>query len=293
MKSSHTSVLEEEVVTGLAVKPADTVLDGTAGGGGHALRLAAALTAEGTLVAIDRDPEAVERVRERLSGVAPRVFVREGNYRDTPHILTTLGIARVDRILLDLGLSSDQLEHSGRGFTFQKDEPLHMAYAPEQSFTAADIVNGWSEEDIANVLFGYGEERAARKIAKALVAARREKRIERTKELVAIIERVLPRRGKTHPATKTFQALRIAVNDELTTVRTALPLLLSVLSSGGRLAVINFHSLEDRIVKDTFRSWQKEGKGMVCTKKPILPARTEYIANPRSRSAKLRIFEKQ
>jgi|GEM_PF-152161 16S rRNA (cytosine1402-N4)-methyltransferase len=281
-------------------------LDGTLGGAGHALAIAEALKGRLTIIGLDRDQQAIERAQETLKGKAEKIILENEDFRDLDKVLAKHGIDRVDRILLDLGLSSDELEQRGRGFSFQKDEPLLMTFGDPSTypFTAETIVNSWKEEDIANVIFAYGEERYARRIAKSIVLHRRENRIERSSQLAEIIKSSVPavyRHGKIHPATRTFQALRIAVNDELAALKQGMTKGWDALGQGGMLAVISFHSLEDRIVKEFFKEKGKkekgkEGKierqGFVLTKKPITASPQETSENPRSRSAKLRIIEK-
>ncbi len=291
----HRGVLLQELIEGLAIVPEDIVFDGTVNGGGHAQAVVKRLGEKGVFIGVDLDQSALERTRKRLQGAECRVELRKENFRNLDRVLAEVGVEKLTKAYFDLGLSSDQLENSGRGFSFKKDEPLLMTFddTPEaQALTARDIVNTWEEEHIADVLFGYGEERAARKIAHALVKARQGGSLKTTADLVAVIESVLKRHGKIHPATKTFQALRIAVNDELGSLKEALRKSYEALAGHGRMAFISFHSAEDRIVKNTFRNWAREGKGTVLTKKPLTPTGTERIENTRSRSSKLRIFEK-
>ncbi|MFA6158145.1 MAG: 16S rRNA (cytosine(1402)-N(4))-methyltransferase RsmH [Candidatus Paceibacterota bacterium] len=288
----HESVLLHETIAGLELKAGDVLVDGTLGRAGHALE---ALRVEPgiSIVGIDRDEQAIEESTAKLAAVTKDFKIFFGNFRDMDKF-----VAKADKIILDLGISSPHLDSSGRGFSFQKDEPLLMTMRRdlgEADFTARDIVNGWEEEDIANVLYAYGDERYSRRIAKAIVLAREEKPIETTFELVDIIKGSVPgiyRKGKIHPATRSFQALRIAVNDELGSLRQGLKTGFSVLAPGGRMAVISFHSLEDRIVKNFMRDAEKEGLGHSLTKKPIVPSEEETRRNPRSRSSKLRIFIK-
>jgi len=293
----HTSVLLQEVVEGLAAKKDDIVLDGTVGGGGHSEAICNAAKGEITVVCLDADEDAIERSRERL-GKKPCTFMfMRTNFRSLDTALAALGIGKVDRIILDLGLSSFQLaEDSGRGFSFRGNEPLSMTFAksshPDQ-LTAERIVNEWEEESIATVIARYGEERAAKRIAAAIVRERERAPIRTTAALRELIERTLPRRGKLHPATKTFQALRIAVNDEIRALSEGLEKGWQVLSRGGRFAVISFHSHEDRVVKRFFREAARRGDGELIVKKPIVPSKAEIDENPRSRSAKLRIIEKK
>ncbi|HEU5114947.1 MAG TPA: 16S rRNA (cytosine(1402)-N(4))-methyltransferase RsmH [Candidatus Paceibacterota bacterium] len=293
----HRSVLLQETIDGLDIHDGDTVVDGTLGRAGHAIE-AATRAKNVFVIGIDRDEDALAESERKLSdaGVPHRLF--KGNFRDMSTFIAEAGKTSVEKIILDLGVSSPHLDSSGRGFSFRNDEPLLMTmekHPGEESFTARDIVNGWAEEDIANVIYAYGEERYARRIAKAIVLRREEKPIETTHDLVSIIESAVPGmylRGKIHPATRTFQALRIAVNDELGSLKTALGKAAALLSPKGRIAVISFHSLEDRIVKTAMKEWAKQGIGEPFTKKPIVPSDAEIAENPRSRSAKLRIFIK-
>jgi len=296
MEAQHTSVLAKEVLEALSVAPSDTVVDATLGGAGHFSGLLAALGEGGVIIGIDADPAAVERGREAYAldrrHDRPVAHLVNDNFRNLARILERLGIGQVDKILFDLGWSGYQIA-APRGFSFQNDEPLLMTYG-EGGETAADIVNSSSEEDLADIIFTYGEERFARSIACAIVAARSKERILTTGNLVAAIETGVPawyRKGKVHPATKTFQALRIATNDELGALKEGLAAALNTLAPGGRLAVISFHSIEDRIVKNALRDAALSGLG-TASKKPITPSRAEVLRNRRARSAKLRVFER-
>ena len=298
---SHISVLYQEVLAGLRIKPGGRYIDGTVGGGGHARGILVASAPDGELLGIDADPMAVALAGEQLAEFAGRVTVVQGNFADLEAIAEEHGFCPVEGILLDLGLSSLQLEAAGRGFAFRLDGPLDMRFDPSQVTTAADLVNTLSREELADILFRYGEEPQSRRIARAIVA---ERPINTTGELAALVSASVGRRGRIHPATRTFQGLRIAVNEELECLAGALPQALRLLASGGRLAIISFHSLEDRLVKQFFRN---EARDCVCppeipvcvcdhratlgivTKKPIRPSAEEVAANPRSRSAKLRI----
>lgn len=291
----HTPVLLQHVIDSLAVQPTDIVVDGTAGGGGHGAALLAALGPTGRYIAIDADGATLTRVSAKL-GDDPRVTLVHGNFRDLDGHLASVRANAFDKLLLDLGFSSDQLEASGRGFSFTRDEPLLMTLSDsltEGATTAWHVVNDWSEQSLADVLYGFGGERAARTIAHAIALRREEHPITTTKELANLVASVVRKHGKTHPATRTFQAIRIAVNDELGALEAALAKALPLLRPSGRIAVITFHSLEDRIVKRTFRTWQEQGLGTVRTKRPIVPDRAEVLHNPRARSAKLRCFEKR
>jgi len=297
---THTSVLLHEAIDGLEVKAGDTFLDCTLGGGGHALEVCTKFGNGVKILGLDIDRDAIARSVERLKIAGCTLAACESNFKNIGTALNTLGVSKVDRILFDLGLSSFQIEESGRGFSFQKNEPLLMSMkkdVEEGDLTAYEIVNSWSEEDIATILYVYGDERYSRRIAHAIVEKREKKRIETTAELVEIILEATPhfyRRGRTriNPATRTFQALRIAVNDELGTLREGLMQAFEHLNSNGRMAVISFHSGEDRIVKNIFRDWARDEQVLLITKKPIVPQQAETELNPRSRSAKLRIIQK-
>ncbi len=293
----HLPVLLHEVISGLAIQPNDVVVDATLGGAGHAQLIAESLSEKGVLFGIDADHDAVERGRIALANVAPKVIVVEGNFRDLDTHLRSHGTERIDKALFDLGWSSYQLEAS-RGFSFQKEGPLTMTYAKNGSQTAVSagvIVNEWAEESIADIIFGWGEERYSRRIAKAIVEERARKSFTTTKELADVIYSAVPsvyRHGRIHPATRTFQALRIAVNDELGALTQGLNAAWDILASGGRIAVISFHSIEDRIVKRIFKDWEDAGEGIRITRKPQTASLDEIARNPRARSAKLRIMQK-
>lgn len=297
MEARHDSVLMDEVLAALAVQSNDTVVDATLGGAGHFGKILAVLGEGGILVGIDADSAAVERGREVYAKdrrpERPRTHLVNDNFRNLSRILERLSIAPVDKILFDLGWSGYQIA-SPRGFSFQNEEPLLMSYG-EGGETAADLVNSSSEEELSDIIFTYGEERFARSIARAIVAARARERILTTSALVEAILAGTPawyHKRKIHPATKTFQALRIAVNDEFGSLREALTAAINALSFSGRLAVISFHSLEDRIVKNILRDAVLAGMGSLSPKKPIVPSRAELSANRRARSAKLRVFER-
>ncbi len=296
---THKSVLLHEAIDGLAIKQGDVFVDGTLGGGGHLEEVVKRFGDTITIVGIDMDSDAILRAKARLTTSNPDIHFKEGNFRKLSEILDTLQIKGADKILLDIGLSSNQFEESGRGFSFQKDEPLIMSFKKnlnEKDLTAREIVNTWELENLTTILKGYGEEQFAWKISKAIVEKRQVKRIETTFELVEIIKEATPmfyHHKKIHPATKTFQALRITVNDEIESLKEGVKSGFEKLNKAGRLAVISFHSLEDRIVKQFFVQMEKEGLGRRITKKPITPSDEEKEENPRSRSAKLRIIEKQ
>lgn len=296
--SVHTPVLLKETVEALAPKRGQIYVDGTIGGGGHALAMLEAASGELRIIGIDQDRGAILRARERLSTARPEPQFVKANFRDIDRALQEVGMGKVDLILLDLGLSSDELQNSGRGFSFQRDEPLLMTYDDEPesgAITAESIVNDKSEKELADIIWEYGEERFSRQIARAIVARRKKERIRTSADLAAVIEQAVPKffqPRRTHPATKTFQAIRMAVNEELLSLRECLPLAFERLSAGGRLAVISFHSLEDRIVKNFFRDKSKSGQGSLPFTKPVRPSREEISRNPRARSAKLRVIEK-
>lgn len=295
MEARHDSVLMKEVLSALAVQQSDTVVDATLGGAGHFKELLTALGEGGVIIGIDADPAAVERARAVYAldrrPHRPVAHLVNDNFRNLARILERLGIGQVDTALFDLGWSGYQIA-TPRGFSFQNDEPLLMQYG-EGGETAADIVNSATEEELANIIFTYGEERFARPIARAIVAARGKERILTTSALVAAIKAGTPawyHERRIHPATKTFQALRIAVNDEIGSMREGLTAALQALSPNGRLAVISFHSIEDRVVKNTLRDAVLAGLGTLTPKKPIVPSRAEILSNRRARSAKLRVF---
>lgn len=296
-EAQHTPVLIDEVLGALKVKPTETVVDATLGGAGHFELLLQKLRQGGVIVGIDADPEAVERAREVYArdrrSDRPTAHLVNDNFRNLARILERLNLGSVDAILFDLGWSGFQIS-APRGFSFERDEPLLMNYGSGTE-TAADIVNTLSEKELADMIYTHGEERFARGIARAIVDARKKERILTTGSLVNIIEAAVPewyRARRIHPATKTFQALRIATNDEKGALQEGLEAALRALSPGGRLAVISFHSGEDRIVKTILRKGVDEFGGTLIHKKPIVPTRTEVEANPRARSAKLRVFER-
>lgn len=293
MDTVHKSVLLKESIEGLNLTAGTTVIDGTFGGGGHSEVICEAKPAK--LIVFDQDQEALARGKEKLKDTDCKIeFVHE-NFRNMNKFVKA---GSVDGILLDLGLSSDQLDVSGRGFSFKRDEPLlmtMMAHPSEELLTARDVVNTWSEENLADIIYGYGEERYARRIARGIKEARENGEIKTTFDLVKIIEASVPasyRRGRIHPATKTFQAIRMAVNDELGSLEAGLRNGFDLLGKGGRFAVITFHSLEDRIVKKFFKAQVELGEAKLINKKPIIAKEAEIKQNPRSRSAKLRILEK-
>ena len=292
----HITVLKEEAVEALRVEPGKTIVDATVGSMGHTKEILKQLDGEGILVGIDQDPSAIQKANELETGTVTTYFSVE-NFRNIDQLLNEHHIFSVDGILADLGWRTEQFEEGERGFSFNADEALLMTYGDPENypFTAGDIVNGWKEEDIRNVIRGYGEERFAGRIAKAIVNARENNPITTSQELADIIAGSVPgfyRTGKVHPATRTFQALRIAVNDELDALSEFITKAIRRLNTEGRIAIITFHSLEDRIVKHTFRDQKNAGLGEIITKRPIRPSDDEKTRNPRSRSAKLRIFER-
>ncbi|HBE77616.1 MAG TPA: 16S rRNA (cytosine(1402)-N(4))-methyltransferase [Firmicutes bacterium] len=306
----HQSVLPEEVIQYLDIKPAGIYVDATIGGAGHALRIAAKLNESGFLIGIDQDQEAITVAKERLQQVKPKVELIHRNFVNLAAILKELKIVEVDGILFDLGVSSPQLDEEERGFSYKYDAPLDMRMDQSQPFSAAHLVNTASVAELTKILWEYGEERWSKRIAQFIDKDRRDKRIETTGELAEIIKKAIPagaRRNGPHPARRTFQALRIAVNRELEVLQGVLDQSLAILKPGGRIVVISFHSLEDRIVKTTFNKWAKGcqcpkevlicrcgqlPKVQVVTKKPVLPSKEEMLKNPRARSSKLRTAEK-
>ena len=311
MEFAHVPVLYRETIEGLCVRPGGTYVDGTLGGGGHASGIAQILGKDGILIGIDQDEEAIEAAGKRLSGYEADIRIVRDNFRHYRDILAAQHISEVDGILLDLGVSSHQLDDASRGFTYREDAPLDMRMDQRSGKTAADIVNTYSESDLTRVIRDFGEERYARNIARRIVEKRKESAIRTTGELVGIIQASMPAKARWaggHPAKRTFQALRIELNEELAVLTEALDDMIASLSDGGRICVITFHSLEDRIVKNTFRRQEKPctcppdfpvcvcGKkplGRVITGKPITAGAEEQENNPRAASAKLRIFERR
>lgn len=293
----HITVLKNEAVDGLALTPRSIVVDATLGAGGHAAAILNQLDSTGTFIGIDADATAVALLNELTTKNNATVHLEVSNFSELGSVLDRLGITEVTAILADLGWRTDQFTDGNKGFSFSADEPLYMTYGnvEDYAFTASDVVNSWAESDIANVIYAYGEERYSRQIAKAIVLARYKHKITTAKELATIIESAVPgsyRNGRTHAATKSFQGLRIAVNDEFAVLEKFLASAWTHLASGGRLAVISFHSLEDRIVKHTFKQFAADKAGLILTKKPIVASREELLSNPRARSAKLRIIQK-
>ena len=301
----HRTVLLHEAIDALAIKPDDIVVDATLGAAGHAVVIATKLGNKGKFIGIDADKNAVERATKALEHFHTlEIHLIQENFRNLQNILHKLGlpaqagISTITKALFDLGWSGYQLEE-GRGFSFLKDEPLLMTYADNtgsEALTAKTIVNEWSEESLADIIYGWGEERYSRRIARKIVERRAAKPFETSKELAELIKEAVPakyRYGRLHPATRTFQALRIAVNDELGALKAGLNAAWSHLAPNGRVAVISFHSIEDREVKRTFADWEKQGAGKRINRSPITPTTSEVAENPRSRSAKLRVIEKR
>ena len=286
MDHLHAPVLLEEVQHWMQLEPGGVYVDGTLGHGGHARMLLEGSEPDGVVIGIERDQRNLETARERLADFGARAKFVHGDYRD---LLKILNGRRVDGILLDLGFSSAHVDDPSRGFSFQADGPLDMRYDTLGGITAADIVNGWPEAELANLFLMYGEEMAASSIARAIVERRRRGRFTTTTDLANVIQDVVPRHGRLHPATRVFQALRIAVNDELGALRAALPQTEQALKPDGRLLIITFHSLEDRIVK---RFFQSSAILRAETKKPVVATLSERSQNPRARSAKLRVARK-
>lgn len=292
----HISVLPAEIIAAMTATAGRRFVDGTLGGAGHAAAILAASTPQSELLGIDLDPAALAAAHQRLSAFAGRVHLVRGNYAAMATYAAQLGWEWVDGILLDLGVSSYQLDTPERGFSFQHDAPLDMRLDPDGDTTAADLVNSLDERALADVIFAYGEEHASRRIARFIVDARKRSPLTRTSELAQVVTRAMGgRHGKIHPATRTFQALRIAVNHELRVLETVIPTALELLAVGGRLAIISFHSLEDRIVKVAFRTAMLATDRQhfrVLTPKPLEAQPLEQQQNPRSRSAKLRVIER-
>ncbi|MGE5540981.1 MAG: 16S rRNA (cytosine(1402)-N(4))-methyltransferase RsmH [Bacillota bacterium] len=298
MEQRHDTVLLHEAVEALHAAPGDTIVDGTLGAAGHFRELAIALGPSGTLIGIDADQASIERgeqVVAEMAGKGPSMHLVRDNFRNLGRILDDLGISCIDGALFDLGWNAFQLS-AGRGFSFRVDEPLLMTYGdPEEGKTAADLVNGLPEEELADLIYTYGEERFSRGIARSIVEIRKKERILTTLQLADAVTRGTPawyQHRRLHPATKTFQALRIATNDEFGALRDGMEAALSRLTEGGRISVITFHSIEDRIVKGLMKDAAYAGRGTVVTRKPVVPSTEELAANPRARSAKLRVFER-
>jgi 16S rRNA (cytosine1402-N4)-methyltransferase len=293
METNHFPVLLEESVYLLTENRGKIYVDATVGLGGHSYEILKR-NPDAFLIGIDKDPYALDKAKERLKEFEGRFALYQADYKDIDLVLKEEGIEAVDGILMDLGVSMLQLKTPERGFSFMAEAPLDMRMNPDQRLTAYDVVNRYKEKDLARIIKEYGEERFAYRIAKAIVSYRRKKPIETTKELAQIVENAVPKGfyKKIHPATKTFQAIRIEVNKELDHLKEALLKIPHLLNPKGRVAIISFHSLEDRLVKHAFRNFEKEGLLKVITKKPITPSEEEIKLNPPSRSAKLRVAEK-
>ena len=291
----HFPVLLREVIDYLDPTPGDIILDATMGGGGHSSEIIKRISPGGRLIALDRDPEAIERVKKSLSGHKEYITYVNDNFRNIKNILDGSGSQMLDGAIFDLGMSSFQVDDAERGFSFLNEGPLDMRFDPHQEFSARDAVNTLGREALAGILKEYGEERHAKLVARAILDARKKKTIETTGELVQIIEKSVGgkyRSQRIHSACRTFQALRIYVNDELDSLKEGINGALSHMRSGSRICVISFHSLEDRIVKNLFRDKKRSGELKVLTKKPVVPTSEEMRTNSRSRSAKLRVAEK-
>lgn len=310
MNFEHKSVLLEETVNGLNIKPDGIYVDGTLGGGGHAFEVCKHLSNKGSFIGIDQDAAAIEAASDRLSNFGESVTIVRSNYCDLKLQLQNIGIDKVDGIILDLGVSSYQLDTAERGFSYRTDAPLDMRMDQRQEMTAKDIVNDYTEMDLFRMIRDYGEDRFAKNIAKHIVLEREKGPIKTTGQLIEIVRHAIPmkiQKTSGHPAKRTFQAIRIELNRELEVLRESLADMIDVLNTDGRLCIITFHSLEDRIVKSAFRKSENPctcpsnfpmcvcgniSKGKVITRKPILPSEEELMHNSRSKSAKLRIFEK-
>lgn len=311
MEFNHTSVLRDETIEELHIRPDGIYVDGTLGGGGHSYEICKRLSKKGRLIGIDQDADAIQAASERLAEFSDRVTIVRSNYSDMAGVLGRLGIDHVDGILLDLGVSSFQLDTPERGFTYRsEDAPLDMRMDDRQKLTAKDIVNQYSEMELFRIIRDYGEDRFAKNIAKHIVAERTKKPIETTGDLNAIIKAAIPMKVQVtggHPSKRTFQALRIELNHELDVLQDNLDTMIGLLNPGGRICIITFHSLEDRIVKSNFKKNENpctcpsnfpvcvcgnKSKGHVVTRKPILPSEEELEVNKRSKSAKLRVFER-
>ena len=310
MTFEHKSVLLHETVDSLNIRPDGIYVDGTLGGGGHASLVCSRLGENGRLIGIDQDADAIAAATERLKPYGGRVTIVRNNYENIDTVLAELGIPGVDGIYLDLGVSSYQLDTAERGFTYREDAPLDMRMDQRNAETAADIVNGYSEMELYRIIRDYGEDRFAKNIAQHIVRARQEKPLETTGELIEVIKAAIPAKIRAtggHPAKRTFQAIRIELNKELEVLEHSIDKMIGLLNPGGRLSIITFHSLEDRIVKNKFKENEnpcvcppdfpvcmcgRKSRGRVVTRKPIVPTGQEIEENKRSKSSKLRVFEK-
>ena len=311
MDFEHASVLLDETIRELKIKPDGIYVDGTLGGGGHAFHVLTRLSEKGRYIGIDQDEDAIRASTKRLAPFQDKVTIVRDNYVNMPKVLKDLGISRVDGILLDLGVSSFQLDEKDRGFTYREDVPLDMRMDQRQTFSARDIVNGYSEQELFHIIRDYGEDKFAKNIAKHIAAEREKAPIETTGQLIEVIKHAIPMKVRAvggHPAKRTFQAIRIECNRESEVLKTSLDQMIELLNPEGRLCIITFHSLEDRIVKRAFRKNEKpctcppnfpictcgnESKGKVITRKPILPTEEELMRNKRAKSSKLRVFERK
>lgn len=287
MSENHVPVMLNEVIDCLEIRPGQVIVDATFGFGGHGYRVAEKLGKNGRLIGFERDIDVFQRdsVEKKIANVE----LINDNFTHLRENLEKLGIEKVDAVYFDLGISTYHYHHSGRGFSFSKDEPLDMRLSQDLDVSASDLVNGLSERELADLFYVLAQEFKSRQIAKAIVDYRRKKKIKSSGELAEIIAQVVKRRGKIHPATKVFQALRMAVNDELDNLRDGLAAAVNVLKIGGRVLIITFHSGEDRVVKHFLKDEAREGRVEILTKKPIVPERQECIENPPSRSAKIRV----
>ena len=311
MEFRHKSVLLEESIESLCIRPDGIYVDGTLGGGGHSYEICKRLSQKGMLIGIDQDEAAIKAAAGRLGEFKDRVTIVRSNYCDMRRVLGELGITSVDGVILDLGVSSYQLDEASRGFTYREDVPLDMRMDQRQTMTARDIVNEYSETELYRIIRDYGEDKFAKNIARHIVNARKEKALETTGELIHVIKAAIPAKVRAtggHPAKKTFQAIRIELNRELEVLENSLEDMIDLLDDGGRISVITFHSLEDRIVKNKFRQCEspctcpkdfpvcvcgKKSKGRVITRKPIIPSQRELEENSRAKSSKLRVFERK
>lgn len=310
MEFNHVSVLLNETIDGLNIKPDGIYVDGTLGGGGHSLEIVKRLSEKGHLYGIDRDTDAIEAAGERLKEYSDRFTAIHSNFYNAAEVLKNIGVEKIDGFILDLGVSSHQLDEADRGFSYMQDAPLDMRMDRSAPYTAWNVINEKSEKELNDIIFKYGEEKWAKRIAQFIVTEREKKPIETTYELVEVIKKAVPkgaRRDGPHPAKRTFQAIRIEVNGELAILDKTVDDMSQMLSEGGRMCIITFHSLEDRIIKNAMKRHEnpctcppefpvcvcgKIADGKVITRKPILPSDEELEVNPRSRSAKLRIMEK-
>ena len=311
MEFRHKSVLLEESIDALQIKPDGIYVDGTLGGGGHSYEICTHLSDKGRLIGIDQDEAAIEAATGRLERFKDRVTIVRSNYCNMKRELGRLGITSVDGVILDLGVSSYQLDEASRGFTYREDAPLDMRMDQRQTLSAKEVVNEYNEMELYHIIRDYGEEKFAKNIAKHIVSARNQKALETTGELIHVIKAAIPAKVRAvggHPAKRTFQAIRIEVNRELDVLENSLGDMIDLLNDGGRICVITFHSLEDRIVKNKFRECEnpctcpkefpvcvcgKKSKGKVITRKPVIPSQEELEENSRAKSSKLRVFERE